>query len=182
MSPPLSSLPASFTSQWIPKNGQNPRIPLGNPLYHTRECLVSSKNGRIKCHYQALPDPTEGELQLFNSIPCLENQIIHSLKHLIWSNLQGWFSRNGRDLLIFLYSGWNLSPVNMVPCLPPLSELGTRRNLYNDSLIIGLYFFCTLHLKGSLSFVSNQWQSSFPGPPSCLGKNGTAQLISREAL
>ena len=76
--PPFFSLPAYLTSQC-----QNPRIPLGNPLYYTMDFVVSSKNGQIKCHPQDLPDPPEVELQLLNSIPFLETQIILSLKHFI---------------------------------------------------------------------------------------------------
>lgn len=169
----------SLISQWISKNGQNSRIPLENPLHCTIETVVSSKNVEIRCHYHSSPGPAEVELPLLscNLFFFFWTSKHFPLKHLIWFNPKGLFFRNGRDRLIFLYSGWKLSPVvNMVPCLPPLSELGTRRNLYNDSLLIGLYFFCMLHLRGSLSFVSCKWQFSFSGPPSCLGRNVTHSL------
>lgn len=170
---------SSFKLRTMAFIGQNSRIPSGDPLYHTMESAVSSKNVETKCHHQAFPGPSEMELQLLSHAPFLNTSTFFPK---ICVKLKGWFFRNIRDLLIFLYSGWSLSPVNMVPCLPPLSELGTRRNLYKWQSHNRIVFFCTLHLRGSWPFVSCKWQSSFSGFPSCLGRNVTAQLVSNDVL
>lgn len=170
---------SSFKLRIMAFVGQNSRIPAGDPLYHTTEPAVSSNNVETKYHHQASPGPSAMELQLLSHAPFLNTSTFFPKACV---NLKEWFFRNTRDLLIFLYSGWRLSPVNMVPCLPPLSELGTRRNLYKWQSHNRIVFFCTLYLRGSWPFVSCKWQSSFSGFPSCLGRNVTAQLVSNDVL